>query len=245
MSKVKLNPAPYQGHLGVSYIRFNPLDPIDASMAAKKTRFSFREKLGRELTLIYDERIPQLVSKGVDPSRIWVAIDTETHLQGKLLEEGQGVLIGGPTGKKVVDGEIKSDREFTAQIDWVVNAAIMSRIQDYLLDQPYNLILSMLEKADKTYENTYRAMPAIQGASLQRVMGDLDVILHLTSAEGGEHTLHGRCSSTREAKDCFDALPPTIPLLRAQDTGQATLAQIRNLIFSSAQPTQPPAQPAP
>lgn len=228
----------YKGWLKIKYIRFDPGNQTDVAIKAKGLRFSFREKLGRVLSSIYDQEIPALLQKNprLTPGRIWVAIDTMTHLQQNLLAEAQEVQVGqaSPTGKKVLDDGYAVDRELTTQPEWGANAAVLSKIMNYLLEQPYNLVLTMFEKNDKDYKNVTRVQPALQGASLQRIMGDLDVILHLTATDAGEHTFHSRSSSSRECKDCFGVLPENIPLLRAKETGQSTLAQIRTLIFNQA-----------
>ena len=136
----------------------------------------------RDLSYL-SQQIPVLISKGVKPWKIWVALDTVTHLQQHFLSETRTIQVGtkGATGNPQV-GETYV-RDATVQVDYGILNAWMNEIVNGIMRLPCNVVFIALEKSDDKKKTMY---PALVGQSADKVAGDVDVIAYLIdNGKGG------------------------------------------------------------
>ncbi len=156
-----------------------------------------------------DGRVRRAIEeRGRDPRKIWVAVDTITHLQMYLLNECRTVTVkkgGGGRGPRVSDSMV---RDAVTQMDYGINLGWMTELVGSLLDIPCNVVFTALERKE---DKTHVAYPALVGQSAQKVMGDCDVIARLTSDETGNRSLICANSGTAQAGFRGDRLEEVEP----------------------------------
>lgn len=123
--------------------------------------------------------VKKLMSSGVEAGKIWVVVDTLTHMQIQLLQEARKINQKDPTSKDLTDEDFI--RDFTTQIDWGINLTLMGEQSDALMSLPCNVVYIALEKTEKPKGQPEKSVPAISGQSLQKFTGDADLILHMVS----------------------------------------------------------------
>lgn len=182
---------------------------------------SFTRTLYRRMAEVVEVRIPALMAKGVPASSIWIVLDTVSHMQSRLLHEGQMEQIrqGANTTFRAGKGDdgragklpewVRS--ELLTTPEWGANLSIMGGIADFLMQSKANLLYLFLEKGDRNVKDQVRVVPAVQGASYQRYTGDVDVLLWLSAAADGRgRVLRSQSTSKWEAKDRYGRLPEKI-----------------------------------
>lgn len=179
-----------------------------------------------------EARAINLINRGCPAKRIWTFLDTATHLQGLLLQEGkrfeEQVISGNTKGRR-------TDVPFLAKIDFNQNAGIMTEISNMILRIPGNIVMSFQQGEDKSYVNTTYYIPKLQGASYQMWVGDLDVLLYLRVNGDKSRTFCTKPATTYYAKDRLDVLPDEILLVVGDEFGsQPTLQYIRDLYYPPA-----------
>ncbi len=163
---VRQEPAIYEGKLATAYP--NGLREIRSDM--------------RDATSIVAK-----LAKSVPRSRIWVALDTVTHLQSKLIAEARKINVKNPDTKDTREDYV---RDAVVEVDWGINLAHMSEIADFLVNVKANVIVTALSKREKIKrEETGREIPALSGQSYSRFMGDADAIMHLKADKTGRRFL--------------------------------------------------------
>ena len=164
--------------------------------------------------------IAQLAKKGIPRAKIWVVVDTVTHLQSKLLAEARKINVRNPESK---DSRKEYVRDAVVEVDYGINLAHMSELADFLVGVKANVVVTALEKRERIKrEETGRVQPSISGQSATRLQGDADVIVQLTIDKKGERFLAlGRASSL--GKDRSDRLddrePADLKLLQQKIVG--------------------------
>jgi hypothetical protein len=217
-SRVRLDPRPYKGRLAVAYPQSN-------------------EEIKDVARITVEEKVPGLIKKGVPGERIWICVDTATHLQQKLLHEVREFDIMHPEARTRLRRDSKNEfsrriLDFTTDLDWNVNAGMMNALSEILLRNPVNIVFTFLEKNGNDSKQRYRAIPALQGSSQVKFVGDLDVLLHLYVGPGGERVFHTRTSLAWDAKDRFGVLDENEPFVRVEDGAKVpALLAIRRKIF--------------
>jgi hypothetical protein len=164
-------------------------------------------------------KVRKLIKEGVQPSKIWIVVDTLTHLQYQFLQEARKINQKDPTHENRRDEDFA--RDFTTQIDWGINLTLMGEQADDINTLPANKLYIALEKTDKPKGQPERSVPAVSGQSKERFTGDADVILHLIQ-DSGE-----RCFVTEFTSgggDRYSRLSPKEP---------ADLIHIHNKIFGA------------
>jgi hypothetical protein len=131
-------------------------------------------------------KVRKLIKAGIEPSKIWVVVDTLTHLQYQFLQEARKIDQKDPSHSD----RSKEDfvRDFTQQIDWGINLTLMGELADDLNMLPANKLYIALEKSITPKNQPERCVPAISGQSKERFTGDADAILHLVM-DGNERSL--------------------------------------------------------
>jgi len=199
----------------------------------------FTTELYRTLKVVVDDMIPEVIAKGVPRNRIWLVMDTITAMQQKLLREGTDQQIKG--GNPITfRAKMKGGREkkkfslpervkgqLLTQPEWGANLAVMSGVIDYILRLPVNIVFNMLLKEEKDRDGKIvRRMPAVQGSSYQKVVGDLDVLAWVTH-DSAKHFLRTNSTAKWEGKDRFGSLSDKIDFVRLEDG--ATVACLRGI----------------
>lgn len=202
---VKQEPDTYEGKMAIGYPR------------------SLREL--RELMQEGESLIAQLAKKGVPRSRIWVVVDTATHLQSKLLAEARKINVRNPESRDVRNEYV---RDAVVEVDYGINLAHMSELADFLVDVKANVVVTALEKSERVKrDETGRVIPAISGQSATRLQGDADVILRLTKDKKGKRYLVLNAADAlgkdRSAR-LDDREPADLKLLQQKVTGTAVPA---------------------
>lgn len=242
-ARARRDPARFKGRLLTAYML--PMPEEVAEDAGLGRAPSFTRTVYRRIVSIVDERVPLLLAKGVPAASIWIVVDTISHLQTRLLHEGQEAQIAAAqvmtfrANAKGKESKLPEhvQSELLMQPEWGANLAVMTGISDYLMRSPVNLVFIFMEKVDRTPNQTPKAMPAIQGASYQRYTGDVDVLLHMTAEVDGSRVLRTRPTPKWEAKDRFGTLPEKIECKRLEDGGVVpALCQIRSLAFGEQMP---------
>lgn len=155
-------------------------------------------------------KVRTLIKKGVEPGKIWIVVDTLTHMQFQFLQEARKIDQKDPTheDRKAEDFA----RDFTTQVDWGINLTLMGEQADALGTLPCNKVYICLEKTDKPKGQPEKAVPALSGQSLHRFTGDAEAILHMVQ-ENGERYFDssydgggGDRSSTLSAREPADLL---------------------------------------
>lgn len=189
---------------------------------------SFTRYLYRRLSQIRD-KVYDLMGKGVHPSKIWICIDTVTHMQKAMLSESQEGVID--QAHVPVDHKARIVSELTTSPEWNANAAVMGRVGDYLMKIPVNIVYLYLQRQDKDHKDKVRYVPDVQGGSLTKYLGDMDVLLYNRIGSENRRTFYAQTCPTWEAKDRFGVLPPEIQFVRHEDGFEPTLLTVRNMIF--------------
>jgi hypothetical protein len=201
------NSKDYQGHVALAEV---------SGLA------EFRKALG-ELKV----NIGRLVKAGIPAGKIWVVVDTLTHMQAQLLQEARRIDQKNP-------GAVEKSREdflrdFTTQVDWGINLTLMGEQSDAMLALPCNVVYIALEKTEKPKGQSEKPAPAMSGQSKERFLGDSDVILHMT--RGNDKELQLETSYAGGAGDRTGLLDPIEP---------PDLLAIYNKVYGSAdQPSEP------
>ena len=126
--------------------------------------------------------VGRLVRGGVARSKIWVVLDTVTHLQSKLIAEARKINVKNPSSK---DSREDFVRDAVIEVDWGINLAHMSEVADFLTNVKANVVVLSLSKKERSGRNeTGRHIPSISGQSYTRLLGDADVILHMKEDAG-------------------------------------------------------------
>lgn len=160
---VRQNPGLFKGKLG-AYVEKGPW-----------TLRSARANLNEVRT-----RVEAAAKKGVAPEKIWVVLDTVTHLQTALLAEARKVVVNKGHGKELAAINDEYEREMVTQVDYQVNLGHMAEIADMLVGMPCNVVVNCLEKAEsKGREKTGVVLPALSGGAYTRILGDADAVLHI------------------------------------------------------------------
>lgn len=132
-------------------------------------------------------RIDAKVRDGVNPGRLWVVVDTITHLQTAMLAEARHVQVSGGHGKEMAKLADEYEREMVTQVDYMVNLGHMSEIADALVGMPCNVVVNALEKAEtKGRDKTGVMLPALSGGAYTRILGDADAVMHLETDKEGD-----------------------------------------------------------
>lgn len=255
LKRVQMNRKDFQGKLFPVYIM-----PTDAEEEADKREgraFSFTRYLYKSIYQVKEQFLPMLARKGVSLERIWMVIDTYTHLQAQLLHDGSEAQIEKAQvvrplnvkkdGKQQESAENEEQQrvysELTNQPEWGANLSVLTKVMEYLYDAGCNIVLLALEKEQKTEGRQSKMGPAVQGASYSRFVGDVDILLHLEAQSDGRRFLHAKPSPKREAGDRFSVLPPTIELERVEDGKTSTLLSIRQLVYKQPDKAEKPEEP--
>jgi len=228
-SKVRTNPAPYKGKLAINYIA--PTAPN-----ADGSPWSFKKELEDSARTLVGEKIPFLMSKGVKRSDIWVGIDTATHMQARLMNEVREMEIEYPDQKQTYGNKKKgrNTEEFLTQLDFNINAGMMTSITEMFYRANCNIVVISLVKHEEVNDKLKRAVPAIQGSSYQKITGDADVWLYLENGPQGR-VFRTKAGMRWEAKDRFDVLDESIPFTPIGPENKVpTLLKIRNKVFTTA-----------
>lgn len=226
--RVRVNPGAYKGRLNVCYVSPDP------GVAPGDLAFSFKKELEEAVREVVNVKVPGLIQKGVAASRIWVAIDTVTHVQQRLLNEVREMAIENPDykdnwSKKTTRFDRKVLEQLT-ELDYNINGSMMTAISEFWNRLPCNLVLTMMVKQD---DKTKRVQPAIQGASYQKLVGDCDVLLHIGTGQEGR-VAHTAASGKWEAKDRFSVLEGSESFEQMSSGADApALLKIRNKIFGT------------
>lgn len=134
-----------------------------------------------------ERSISKLARAGVDRSKIWVVLDTVTHLQSKLLAEARRINVQNPSAK---DDRPKYVRDAVVETDWGINLTHMAEVADFLVNVKANVVVLALSKKEKIErEETGRDIPALSGQSLSRFMGDADTVAQLRIDKKGNRFL--------------------------------------------------------
>ena len=128
--------------------------------------------------------VKKLLGQGVLPTNIWIAVDTVTHLQIKLLQEARKIDLRAPATTDRSDEEFV--RDFQTEVDWGINLTLMSEQADKLVSLGVNLVYVALERTEKPKGQPEKPVPALSGQSRDRLMGDVDVILHMAQGDDGK-----------------------------------------------------------
>lgn len=165
---VRQNPKLFKGKLGTY---------IEKSWTLKNARKNLSDA---------GARVKALTDKGVPPEKIWVVLDTATHLQTTLLAEARKVVVGKGHGKELASMSDEYEREMVTQVDYQVNLGHMAEIADALAGMPCNIVVICLDKAEtKGRDKTGVMLPALSGGAYTRITGDADAVLRLVK-EGDE-----------------------------------------------------------
>jgi hypothetical protein len=122
-------------------------------------------------------KVRKLIKSGVEPGKIWIVVDTLTHMQFQFLQEARKIDQKDPTHEDRKDEDFA--RDFTTQVDWGINLTLMGEQADMINPLPCNKIYIALEKTDKPKGQAEKAVPALSGQSMHRFTGDADAILHM------------------------------------------------------------------
>ena len=182
---LKKNWKKYKGHIIVYYVH----NMQDVRQAIKSIHDRI-EKIGAK--------------KGY--SKLWVAIDTLSHLQKKLLYGARQSQVENPEKEhKKLSHKI---RDMVAQVDWNINAVQMTEIMEKLLDFPCNVVMTALEKCDPDSKlDRPRNFPDLSGAAYTKVIGDCDVAIRISLDEQDKRRFYCHLTGGWYAKDRFDVLP--------------------------------------
>lgn len=213
---------------------FDVLYPKRMGKNDKPETFDLLQSIFESLR-VAEARAVDLINKGCQPRRIWTFLDTATHLQGLLLQEGkrfEEMVISGQTKGR------RTDVPFLAKIDFNQNAGMMTEISTMLLRIPGNVVIILQQGEDKNFINTTYYIPKLQGASYTMWVGDLDILLFLRVNGDRSRTLCTKPNPTYYAKDRLDVLPDEITLAVGEEGGTVpTLQYIRNLYYPLPAPT--------
>jgi hypothetical protein len=127
-------------------------------------------------------KVRKLIKAGIEPSKIWIVVDTLTHLQYQFLQEARKIDQKDPTHEDRSAEDFV--RDFTQQIDWGINLTLMGEQADDLNMLPANKLYIALEKSITPKNQPERCVPAVSGQSKERFTGDADAILHLVMDKG-------------------------------------------------------------
>ena len=166
---VRQNPKLFKGKLGV-YTEKGP-------WTLKRTRDNLKETTSRVKALM--EKVPA--------EKVWVVLDTATHLQTALLAEARRVVVKKGHGRELASISDEYEREMVTQVDYQVNLGHMAEVADALMGMPCNVVVNCLEKAEtKGRDKTGVMLPSLSGGAYTRIMGDADAVLRMESSEDGE-----------------------------------------------------------
>jgi hypothetical protein len=128
--------------------------------------------------------VRKLIQNGIPAHKIWVCIDTLTHLQITLLTEARRISLKNPDSKNDHDEYV---RDITTQADWGINLGLMSECANMINSYPCNIVSTSLERESRT---TRRPEPSISGQSRDRFLGDADVILRIVCDQDNKRKFH-------------------------------------------------------
>jgi hypothetical protein len=174
------------------------------------------------------ERITKLAAK-VGGSKVWMVIDTVSHLQDMLLTESRKIDVNNPS-LKANERRQKDEgdaylRDMGTRVDFMVNIGHMSEIASAALSMPCNVIFVALEKTDKDRKDRPVIAPRLAGQSYGKYLGDVDAILHMDLGPGeNQRVFHCTSSSDYEAGDRSG---------RLQAVEQADLVEIRQKMLAT------------
>lgn len=155
------------------------------------------------------------IAKKKDRGKIWVALDTVTHLQNRLLAEARRINI--KAQKHDVGDEYI--REMVTEVDWGVNLGHMSEVADALDAMPCNVVTVALERDEKIdRKETGYKVPGIRGQSFDRFTGDADAILRVTKGKSGARyfrPMHGDRLGVLEERE-----PADLAMIQRKLTGR-------------------------
>jgi hypothetical protein len=127
-------------------------------------------------------KVRKLIKAGVQPSKIWIVVDTITHLQYQFMQEARRINQSDPTSQDRKTEDFA--RDFTTQIDWGINLTLMGEQADDINMLPANKLYIALEKTIQPKNQPERCVPAVSGQSKERFTGDADAIIHLVMEKG-------------------------------------------------------------
>jgi hypothetical protein len=192
--KVRQNPKSYQGKMVVAYP--NDLREIRVDLSAMK------------------ERITKLVGK-VGSAKVWMVVDTVTHMQDILLTESRKIDVNNPSFKnnerRQQDAGDAYLRDMGTRVDFMVNIGHMTEVGSAVLSMPCNVIFVALEKADKDRKDRPTMAPRLSGQSYGKYMGDVDAILRMDMAGENERIFQCMPTPDFEAGDRSGRLQATEP----------------------------------
>jgi hypothetical protein len=190
----------------------------------KRLKMSYAAGI-REYRGIIEEcanEVRALLAKGVPSRKMWVAVDTWTHLQQKFMTESRRVAIKASSNPNIGDDYV---RDAVTQQDYGVMNGWSNECIQALLSIPCNIVVVVQEKMDGPI-----AIPVLVGQSLETVRGLLDVhcrvivgqdrskrqfVCGLSSAStGGYRGLPGKLNEVEPAdlialRDKYLAVPAT------------------------------------
>jgi len=134
-------------------------------------------------TLIGFRRDIEARKETIPLQRMWVVIDTLTHLQTHFLNESRKVAVAtkGVANPKVSDLYI---RDATTQVDYGIVGSWITEVCEMVLAIPCNIVFICMEK----YEDKI-ATPQLVGSSVEYVKGLCDVISRLVVSEDDSRVL--------------------------------------------------------
>jgi hypothetical protein len=129
------------------------------------------------------EKVRKLVKAGIPSGKIWVVVDTITHLQMRLMQEARKIDQAKPAHEDRESEDFL--RDYQTQIDWGINLTLMGEQASRLTSYGCNLVYIALEKSERPKNQPEKSAPSLSGQSKDRFTGDVDVILHMTQDDNG------------------------------------------------------------
>lgn len=168
----------------------------------------------RESILEVRERATVLSAR-IGPEKVWLAVDTLTHMQSQLMVEARTVNIKNPASNANRDDFV---RDITTQVDWGINLTMMAEIAEAMRAVPCNICYTALEKHERDRTDHSVSVPAMSGQSAERYKGDADIIVRMTLNDQGKRILQCTPDTGYEAGGRTDRLsavePPDLEALR-------------------------------
>lgn len=190
---VRQNPKLFKGKLGI-FVETGP-------WTLRSTRNNLREA---------HARVVATAKKGVPPEKIWVVLDTATHLQTAMLVESRKIVVAKGHGKELAAMNDEYEREMVTQVDYMVNLGHMGEIADALVGMPCNVVVNCLDKAEtKGRDKTGVMLPALSGGAYTRITGDADAVLRLQ--KDGDERVFRTFVQGGDSGDRSGNLDPTEP----------------------------------
>jgi hypothetical protein len=196
---------------------------LDPSLYQNRILLSYPDGLReiRDDLEVFRERVKKAVAN-VGAGKVWVVLDTVTHMQDQLLSEARKMDVKQTSlkaaEKKAASADDEYMRDMTTQLDYGINLAHMNETINRVLSLQCNIVLVALERTDKEFKNRPRIGPRLSGQAYGLIVGAADAIIRLTKNDSEERVLHCAATSDYKAGDRSGQLgavePPDLPALR-------------------------------